>query len=189
MGKIKFHFTYREFAVDFFKMLLDFLTKNRSFLRFRKFDVHVLSLCLMLRVTLSLSLRKIKNLYNISVSRQQIANCCKTAEMCVKPFVDNYGYNSEKVFIADETDIKVRDVKACLWFVMDTAKRSILSYCQLPRFRQPRCRPMHLCHAHDFPASEKAADFRFLTDGSSACSFAAWQFFYEFGEVFKFCVT
>ena len=74
-----------------------------------------MSLCLTLHVNLGLSLRKtsqaLKDLYNISVSHQQIANYCKTAAMVIKPFVDNYDYNPSDTLTADETYIKVRGVK------------------------------------------------------------------------------
>ena len=73
---------------------LNSLPKNASSLKFSKFDSHVMSLCLTLHVNLGLSLRKtkqaLKDLYNISISHQQIANYCKTAAICIKPFVDNY---------------------------------------------------------------------------------------------------
>ena len=43
------------------------------------------------------------SLYNISISHQQIANYCKTAAICIKPFVDQYPYEKGDVFTADET--------------------------------------------------------------------------------------
>ena len=92
-NEYKLHYIYREFTVDFFKMDLDSLPKNASSLKFNKFDSHVMSLCLTLHVNLGLSLRKtsqaLKDLYNIRISHQQIANYCKTAAIGVKPFVDN----------------------------------------------------------------------------------------------------
>jgi hypothetical protein len=32
----------------------------------------------------------LKDLYNISISHQQIANYCKTSDICIKPFVAQY---------------------------------------------------------------------------------------------------
>lgn len=97
-----------------------------------KHNAHIMSLCLILHINLSLSLRKtkqaLKDLYNINISHQQVANYCKTAAICVKPFVDNYNYEKSNVFTADETYIKVRGVKAYIWFIMDAASRSILGY-------------------------------------------------------------
>ena len=72
-----------------------------------KNNAHVMSLCLTLHVNLGLSLRKtsqaLKDLYNISNFHQQIANYCKTAAICIKPFVDQYPYEKNTVFTADET--------------------------------------------------------------------------------------
>ncbi|EJW92939.1 transposase, partial [gut metagenome] len=91
--KYKLHYIYREFTVDFFAMDLNSLPKNASSLKFSKHNAYVMSLCLTLHINLGLSLRKtsqaLKDLYNISISHQQIANYCKTAAVCIKPFVDH----------------------------------------------------------------------------------------------------
>ena len=80
-NKYKLHYIYREFTMDFFSMGLNTLPKNASSLKFNKHNAHVMSLCLTLHVNLGLSLRKtsqaLKDLYNISISHQQIANYCK----------------------------------------------------------------------------------------------------------------
>ena len=82
-NKYKLHYIYREFTIDFFSMDLNSLPKNASSLKFNKHNAHVMSLCLTLHVNLGLSLRKtsqaLKDLYNITISHQQIANYCKTA--------------------------------------------------------------------------------------------------------------
>ena len=131
-NKYKLHYIYREFTVDFFAMDLNSLPKHASSLKFSKHNAHVMSLCLTLHINLGLSLRKtsqaLKDLYNISISHQQIANYCKTAAICIKPFVDNYNYNPGKIFTADETYIKVKGIKAYIWFIMDVASRSIIGY-------------------------------------------------------------
>ena len=78
------------------------------------------------KVNLGLSLRKtaqaLKDIHGISISHQQVANYCKTASVCIKPFVDNYDYNPGNVFTADETYIKIRGIKTYIWFIMDAAK-------------------------------------------------------------------
>ena len=130
--KNKLHYIYREFTIDFFSMDLNSLPKNASSLRFSRHNAHVMSLCLTLHVNLGLSLRKtsqaLKDLYNISISHQQIANYCKTAALCIKPFVDQYPYQKGEVFIADETYIKIRGIKSYVWFIMNAATRSIIGY-------------------------------------------------------------
>ena len=93
-NKYKLHYIYRQFTIDFFSMDVSTLPKNASSLKFSKHNAHVMSLCLTLHINLGLSLRKtsqaLKDLYNIQISHQQIANYCKTAAICVKPFVDQY---------------------------------------------------------------------------------------------------
>ena len=85
-----------------------------------------------MHVNLGMSLRKtkyaLKELYNIDISHQQIANYCKTAAICIKPFVDNYDYKAGTVYTADETYIKIRGLKSFVWFIMDAASRSIIGY-------------------------------------------------------------
>ncbi len=113
-------------------MDLNTLPRNASSLKFSKHNAHVMSLCLTLHVNLGLSLRKtsqaLKDLYNISISHQQIANYCKTAAICVKPFVDQYPYEKGDVFTADETYIKIRGIKNYVWLIMNAATRSIIGY-------------------------------------------------------------
>ena len=190
-NKYKLHYIYRQFTVDFFKMDLDSLPKHASSLKFSKFDSHVMSLCLTLHVNLSLSLRKtsqaLKNLYGITISHQQIANYCRTAAVCIKPFADSFDYGAGSTFTADETYIKVRGLKTYVWFIMDAAKRSILGY-QVSDNRGvgPCIMAMRMAFRHFRQLPE---NFRFIADGYSAYPLAAQQFFHEFGESFKFNIT
>lgn len=191
-NKYKLHYLYREFTIDFFKMDLDSLPKGASSLKFSKFDSHVMSLCLTMHVNLGLSLRKtaqaLRDLYNISISHQQVANYCKTAAICVKPFVDHYDYQPGSTLTADETYIKVRGVKAYIWFIMDAAKRSIIGY-QVSDNRGvgPCILSMRMAFRHF--KDELPENFRFIADGYSAYPLAAQQFFHQFGEKFKFDIT
>ena len=191
-NKYKLHYIYREFQIDFFKMDLSSLPKNASSLKFSKFDSNVMALCLTYRVNLGLSLRKtkqaLKDIHNISISHQSIANYCKTAAICVKPFTDNYDYNVGKVLTADETYIKIRGVKGYIWFIMDAAKRSIIGYRISDNRGVGPCIPsMRMAFKH---FKEKLpGHFNFIADGYSAYPLAAQQFFREFGENFKFNVT
>ncbi|WP_287714702.1 DDE-type integrase/transposase/recombinase [Blautia sp.] len=190
-NKYKLHYIYREFTIDFFRMDLNSLPKNASSLKFSKFDSHTMSLCLTLHVNLSLSLRKtkqaLKDLYNIDISHQSIANYCKTAALCVKPFVDNYDYGTGSTFTADETYIKIRGVKAYIWFIMDAAKRSIIGYQVSDNRGVGPCilaMRMAFCNLKELPKN-----FRFIADGYSAYPLAAQQFFREFGDSFRFDIT
>ena len=190
-NKYKLHYIYREFTLDFCRMDLNSLPKNASSLKFSKFDAHTMSLCLTLHVNLGLSLRKtsqaLKDLYNISISHQQIANYCKTAAICIKPFVDNYDYKPGDTFAADETYIKIRGVKAYIWFIIDAASRSILGY-QVSDNRSvgPCILTMRMAFRQ---FKELPKNFKFIADGYSAYPLAALQFAQEFGDAFKFNIT
>lgn len=190
-SKYKLHYIYREFTIDFFEMDLNTLPKNASSLKFSKFDSHVMSLCLTLHVNLQLSLRKtkqaLKDLYNIEISHQQIANYCKTAAICVKPFVDNFDYGTGTEFVADETYIKWRKIKGYVWLIMDAAKRSIIGY-QVSDNRGvgPCILAMRMAFRK---LKELPEHFRFIADGYSAYPLAAQQFFRQFGEKFRFDIT
>ena len=190
-NKYKLHYIYREFNVDFFEMDLDSLPANASSLKFTKFDQNVMGLCLSYHINLSLSLRKtaqaLKDIHGIKISHQQIANYCKTAAVCIKPFVDTFDYDTGSVLTADETYIKMRDKKGYIWFIMDAAKRSILGY-QVSDNRGvgPCILAMRMAFRHFKELPEK---FRFIADGYSAYPLAAQQFLREFGEKFKFEIT
>lgn len=190
-NKYKLHYIYREFSLDFFRMDLNSLPKNASSLKFSKHNAHVMSLCLTLHVNLGLSLRKtavaLRDLYNIRISHQQVANYARTAAIVIKPFVDNYDYRTGKVFTADETYIKVRGTKGYIWFVMDALSRSIIGYQVSDNRGVGPCilaMRMALKHLQELP--EK---FKFIADGYSAYPLAAQQFFHEFGDKFKFDIT
>lgn len=150
-----------------------------------------MALCLTLHVNLGLSLRKTKqallDLYGIDISHQSIANYCKSAAMCIKPFVDHYDYGTGSVFTADETYIKIRGVKAYIWFIMDAAKRSIIGY-QVSDNRGvgPCILTMRMAFRN---LKELPKNFKFIADGYSAYPLAAQQFFHEFGDKFKFDIT
>ena len=117
-----------------------------------------MSLCLTYKVNLGLSLRKtaqaLKDIHGICISHQQVANYCKTASVCIKPFVDNYDYNARKIFTADETYIKIRGIKAYIWFIMDAASRS-LSW--IPHIYGARRWCMHSFDAYGFQTRLQAS--------------------------------
>ena len=190
-NKYKLHYIYREFTMDFFGMDLNSLPKNASSLKFTKHNQHIMSLCLTLHVNLGLSLRKtsqaLKDLYNISISHQQIANYCKTAAVCIKPFVDNYEYEKGNVFTADETYIKVRGVKSYIWFIMNAATRSIIG-CQVSDNRGvgPCILAMRMAFNH---LKKLPENFKFIADGYSAYPLAAMEFGKRFGKDFTFDIT
>ena len=150
-----------------------------------------MSLCLTLHINLGLSLRKtrqaLKDLYNINISHQQIANYCKTAAICIKTFVDQYPYQKGEAFIADETYIKVRGIKTYVWLIMNAACRSIIGY-QVSDNRGVG--PCILAMRMAFRGLTKLPEhFKFIADGYSAYPLAAMEFAKKFGEDFTFRVT
>ena len=189
--KYKLHYIYREFTIDFFRMDLNSLPKNASSLKFSKFDKNVMGLCLTYKVNLGLSLRKtaeaLKEIHGIHISHQQVANYCKTAAICIKPFTDNYDYGVGKAFTADETYIKIRGLKGYIWFIMDAAKRAIIGY-QISDNRGvgPCILAMRMAFRH---LKELSKDFRFIADGYSAYPLAAQQFYRESEGKINFDIT
>ena len=150
-----------------------------------------MSLCLTLHVNPGLSLRKtsqaLKDLYNISISHQQIANYCKTAAICIKPFVDLYPYKKGDVFTADETYIKIRGIKTYIWLIMNASTRSIIGY-QVSDNRGAG--PCILAMRMAFQGLTKLPkNFRFIADGYSAYPLAAMEFVKKFGKDFSFQIT
>ena len=190
-NKYKLHYIYREFNINFFKIDIKSLPKNASSLKFSKFDKNVMGLCLTYKINLGLSLRKtaqaLNDIHGISISHQQVANYCKTAAICIKPFTDNYDYRSGKVFTADETYIKVKGIRGYIWFIMDALKRSIIGYrisCERDVGSCILAMRMTFAHFKKLPEG-----FRFIADGYSAYVLAAQQFLREFGDNFKFDIT
>lgn len=189
--KYKLHYIYREFLVDFFTMDLDSLPKNASAFKFRKNNAYIMSLCLTFHVNLGLSLRKtsqaLKDLYNLDVSHTMVANYCKTAAVLVKPFVDHYDYNKSNTFVADETYIKVRGLKAYVWFVMDAISRSVIGY-QVSDNRTvgPCILAMRMAFRKIKVHSES---FRFIADGYPAYPLAAQQFALQDKDPLIFDIT
>ena len=190
-NKYKLHYICLEFTMDFFSMDLNTLPKNASSLKFSKQNAHVMSLCLTLHVNLGLSLRKtsqaLKDLYNISISHQQSANYCKTAAVCIKPFTDQYPYEKNDVFTADETYIKIRGVKTYVWLIMNAATRSILGY-QVSDNRGVG--PCIFAMRMAFRGLTKLPEnFKFIADGYSAYPLAAMEFAKKYGKDLTFSIT
>ncbi|MCI1722869.1 MAG: DDE-type integrase/transposase/recombinase [Lachnospiraceae bacterium] len=188
----KLHYIYREFSVDFFRMELGGPSRKIASMRFRKYDANVMGLCLTLRVNLQLSLRQtsqaLQDLYGFRVSHQQIANYCRLAALCVKPFVDSYQYHPGSSLVADETYIKIRGIRSYIWLIMDSVSRSILGYrVSGDRTVGPCIMAMRMAFRHFRDGLPK--DFRFIADGYSAYPLAAQQFFREFGERMRFEIT
>ena len=90
---------------------------------FKKFNPHILGLCLTYHVNLKLSTRQtahaLKQVHGISISHTMVANYAMTAAAVIKPFVDTYDYKLSNLLSADETYIKVKGLKHYVWIIMD----------------------------------------------------------------------
>jgi transposase-like protein/ribosomal protein S27E len=130
--KYKLHYIYREFTVDFFKMDLHGLPKNAINFDFKKFNPHIMGLCLTYHVNLKLSTRQtahaLEEIHGIKISHTMVANYAMTAAAVIKPFTDTFDYRPSNILSADETYIKVKGIKHYVWIIMDACKKSILGY-------------------------------------------------------------
>lgn len=174
----KLHYIYREFTINFFKMELHSLPAYATSFNCKKFNTHIIGLCLTYHVNLKLSTRQtahaLKEVHGIDISHTMVANYARTAAAVIKPFVDTYDYKPSKILSADETYIKVKGVKHYVWIIMDACKKSILGY------QVSDTRSVGPCILSMRMAFEKFKTFpnralRFIADGYSAYPLAAQQ--------------
>jgi transposase-like protein len=189
--RYKLHYIYREFRFNFFDMDLATLPDNVSSLKFTQKSAYIMGLCLTYHVNLSLSLRKtsqaLKDIHNISVSHTMIANYAHTAAAVIKPFTVHYPYERSKTQIGDETYIKVRGVRAFVWFIMDAVSRSILGFRVSADRATGDC---ILAMRMAFGKMKSLPDgFRFIADGYSAYPLAAQQFELRENDPLLFSIT
>lgn len=177
--KFKFHYIYREFKIDFFKVDLYSLPKNASTLQFRKFSPHIMGLALTYLINCGMSTRAtarvLREVHGVKISHTQIANYATTAAYCVKPFVDSYDYKPTNYLAADETYTKVKGSRRYVWFIMDAIKKSILGY------RSSSSRDTTPCILAMRMAFDKFKKFpgkalKFVADGYTAYKLAQQQF-------------
>ena len=91
------------------------------------------------------------------------------------------------MFTADETYIKVRGIKAYIWFIMDAASRSIIGYhVSDNRSVGPCILAMRMAFRH---LKELPKNFKFIADGYGAYPLAAMEFAKKFKDNFTFNIT
>lgn len=176
--KYKLHYIYREFTIDFFKMDLHGLPSNALNFKYKKFNAHIMGLCLTYHVNLKLSTRQtahaLEEVHGIKISHTMVANYAMTAAAVIKPFTDTFDYKPSKILSADETYIKVKGIKHYVWIIMDACKKSILGY------QVSDTRAVGPCILAMRMAFEKFKTFpnkalRFIADGYSAYPLASQQ--------------
>ena len=186
--KYKLHYIYREFTIDFFKMDLHSLPKRATNFNFKKFNPHIMGLCLTYHVNLKLSTRQtahaLAEVHGIDISHTMVSNYALTAASVIKPFVDTYDYKPSNILSADETYIKVKGVRNYVWFIMDACKKSILGY------QVSDTRAVGPCILAMRMAFEKFKNFpnkklKFIADGYSAYPLAKQQFELKEGKDFN----
>jgi transposase-like protein len=176
--KYKLHYIYREFNIDFFKVDLNSIPDRAFSFVFCHKSPHIMGLCLTYHVNLRLSLRKtaeaMRDIHNVKISHQMVANYAKAAAAVIKPFVDNFDYNLCDTFVADETYIKVHGKKGYVWLIMDAVSRSVIGYRVSDNRGVGACiLAMRMAFRNVKFISEK---FRFIADGYSVYPLAAQQF-------------
>jgi len=185
--KYKLHYIYREFTVDFFKMDLHALSKRAINFNFKKFNPHIMGLCLTYHVNLKLSTRQtahaLAEVHGIKISHTMVANYALTAATVIKPFVDTFEYKPSNILSADETYIKVKGIRHYVWIVMDACKKSILGY------QVSDTRAVGPCILAMRMAFNKFQIFpgkmlKFIADGYSAYPLARQQFELEENKIF-----
>lgn len=117
-----------------------------------------------------------------------MSHSARTGSIVIKPFIDNFDYESSNTFTADETYIKVRGAKGYVWFIMDAVKRSILGYRVSDNRGVGSCILAMRMAFRSFK-EKLPKGFRFIADGYSAYPLAAQQFFIKHGDNFKFDIT
>ena len=185
--KYKLHYVYREFTINFFKMNLYEISERATSFNFKKFNPHILGLCLTYHVNLKLSTRQtahaLAEVHGIKISHTQVANYALTTASIIKPFVDTFDYKPSKILAADETYIKVKGIKHYVWIVMDACKKSILGY-QVSDTRSVGPCILAMRMAFDKFKTFPGKALKFVADGYSAYPLAKQQFELEENRIF-----
>lgn len=186
--KYKLHYIYREFNINFFKMRLYNISNRATSFNFKKFNPHILGLCLTYHVNLKLSTRQtahaMDEVHGIKISHTMVANYALTAAAVIKPFVDKFDYNPSNIISADETYIKVKGIRHYVWIVMDACKKSILGY-QVSDTRAVGPCILAMRMAFDKFKNFPGKALNFIADGYSAYPLAKQQFELEENKIFN----
>ena len=154
---------------------------------FKKFNPHIMGLCLTYHVNLKLSTRQtahaLKEVHGIDISHTMVANYALTAAAVIKPFVDTFDYKPSNILSADETYIKVKGIKHYVWIVMVACKKSILGY-QVSDTRSVGPCILAMRMAFDKFKNFPNKTLKFIADGYSAYPLAKQQFELEEEKIF-----
>ena len=108
------------------------ISKHVTGSTFKKFNPHIMGLCLTYHVNCKMSTRQtahvLEEVYGIKISYRTVDNYTLTAAAVIKAFVNTFNYKPSKTLSADETYIKIKGIKHYVWIIMDACKKSILGY-------------------------------------------------------------
>ena len=171
-----------------FKMDLYPISKHATGFSFKKFNPHIMGLCLTYHVNCKMSTRQtahvLEEVHGIKISHRTVANYALTAAAVIKPFVDTFNYKPSKILSADETYIKVKGIKHYVWIVMDACKKSILGY-QVSDTRATGPCILAMRMAFDKFKKFPGKALNFVADGYSAYPLAKQQFELEENKEFN----
>jgi len=74
-----------------------------------------------------------REVHGINISHQSVLNYADAVARNVKPFIDNYKYDLTDSICGDETYIKVNSKWHYIFFIIDSIKKTIISYPVSPR--------------------------------------------------------
>jgi len=132
--KIKLHYIYRKFNIDFPTLQNDY----REFIK-SPIDIsrayssqYIIGLCLTYHVNYGLSYRQtasiLKDIHEVYISYKTVENYCKAASSIVHPLLEFYPYDLSDTIAADETYIKILGKTNYIFFYFDSIKKIVTSY-------------------------------------------------------------
>lgn len=81
------------------------ISKHATRFSFKKFNPHIMGLCLTYHVNCKMYTRQtahiLKEVHGIKISHRTVANCALTTAVVIKPFVDTFEYRPSKIFSSD----------------------------------------------------------------------------------------
>lgn len=132
--KIKLHYFYRKFNIDFptlQKDYRDFIKTPIDISRAYSSD-YVIGLCLTYHVNYGLSYRQtssiLRDVHEVYISYKTVENYCKAVSKIVHPVLEFYPYELSDTIAADETYIKILGKTNYIFFYFDAIKKIVTSY-------------------------------------------------------------
>ena len=132
--KIKLHYVYRKFNIDFPTLQKDY----RDFIK-SPIDIsrayssqYIIGLCLTYHVNYGMSYRQtaslLRDIHEVYISYKTVENYCKAVSSLIHPLLEFYPYNLSDTIAADETYIKILGKTAYIFFYFDAEKKIVTSY-------------------------------------------------------------